>query len=202
MKMRLVRAVLILVCLLSMRAFAQDEWSPIFYEGFENGGAMPSGWTHEHVEGSHDWAFVNGSDMYGGVPSSAYAGSYNAFFFDEYGDEYTTKLVSPAVEVGSAYSAARLTFWHYMEQWGEAQAQDQLRVYYKTSPGGSWTLLATYTANVATWTQQVIDLPSAGQTYYIAFEGATFWGYGVCVDDVRIEGGGCCAGGFRGMGPG
>ena len=120
MKMRLVRAVLILVCLLSMRAFAQDEWSPIFYEGFENGGAMPSGWTHEHVEGSHDWAFVNGSDMYGGVPSSAYAGSYNAFFFDEYGDEYTTKLVSPAVEVGSAYSAARLTFWHYMEQWDGA----------------------------------------------------------------------------------
>lgn len=194
MNIRILTTAGVLALMLAMRSAAEDVWSLIFYEGFENGGSMPTGWTQEHVDGTKDWAFVDGDELYD-FPTSAYAGSYNAFFFDDYGAEYTTKLVSSAIAVDANYSGARLTFWHYMKEWD--LEQDELRVYYKTAPGGSWTLLTNFVDNVTQWTQRTIDLPAAGQTYYIAFEGSTFWGFGVCIDEVKVEGFGSASEGFE-----
>ncbi|MBT7166910.1 MAG: M6 family metalloprotease domain-containing protein, partial [Victivallales bacterium] len=155
-----------------------------YTEDFENGGAIPDGWTQEQVAGPVGWTFQAGGEE--DSPAAAHGGSYNARLFDGDYLDNTTRLITPAIDFGTAVENAQLTFWHCMEGWfGD---QDELRVLYRTSPGGSWTLLASYTASVPSWTQRTLALPDPGGTYYIAFEGKVNYGYGVCIDDVRITG--------------
>ncbi len=153
-----------------------------FAEGFENAGAVPDGWTQEYVTGAADWTCQSGGCS--GFPAGAHSGSYNALLFAAASSDHKTKLVTPMIDFGSVTQNAQLTFWHCMEPW--APDQDELRVYYKTSAGGTWNLLATYTTGVAAWTQRTISLPNPNSTYFIAFEGNAKYGYGVCIDDVAI----------------
>ncbi len=153
-----------------------------FEETFESGGGTPDGWMQEVVSGGLHWSFRNGGAQ--GRPATAYNGSYNAFFGVATATQHVTRLVSPRLDFGADVRDARLTFWHYMEEW--AVSQDELRVYYKTSWAGEWTLLASYTASVASWTQRTVALPDPSREYYIAFEGTAKYGFGVCVDSVRV----------------
>ncbi|MBM4163726.1 MAG: hypothetical protein FJ222_04720 [Lentisphaerae bacterium] len=158
----------------------------LFAEGFEHGGAMPAGWTQAYVESTVDWIFRTGSLTYEGYthPPNAHGGSYNALLYVGAYSNHITKLVTPVINFGSTTNHPQLVFWHYMEVWGPDQ--DELRVYYKTSAGGTWTQLAAYTNSVAAWTQRTLTLPNPNASYYIAFEGNAKWGYGVCVDDVSV----------------
>ena len=153
-----------------------------FTEGFENGATLPANWTQEYVTGSVNWTFQAGG--HSGHPSSAHGGSYNALLYYGAASNHITKLVTPMINFGPNATNARLTFWHCMQFW--SPDQDQLKVYYKTSTGGTWTLLASYTSNAATWTQQTVALPNSSSTCYIGFEGNAKYGYGVCIDDVRV----------------
>lgn len=155
--------------------------SIILQEGFESDGAIPTGWTIEYVTGSTEWSFRDGGEE--GHPPSANSGEYNACFYSTSGN--STKLVSPPMEFVEGARDAKLIFWHCMEGWlGD---QDELRVYYRTSSGGSWILLREYTNSVGSWTRRAISLPNPGSAYYVAFEGAGYFGYGVCVDDIEIS---------------
>ena len=154
----------------------------IYTENFENGGNMPTGWTQEYVLDTLNWVFTSGG--YNGNPSTAHGGSFNGLLFYA-GSSKKTKLVSPQLNL-SYYSNISLKFWHCQKEY--SGDQDILRVYYKTSASGSWTLLQTYSNNISTWTQQTISLPNPSSTYYIAFEGEAKYGYGICVDDVLISG--------------
>ncbi len=150
-------------------------------ESFENGGSIPSGWTQEYVSGSVAWAFTTGG--YNGHPASAYDGTYNARFYYGSTSSRTTKLITPSLNLSGADSAT-LTFWHTQEAWyGD---QDQLKVYYRTSATGNWNLITSYTNSIANWTQETISLPNLSSTYYIAFEGISHYGYGVCLDKVVV----------------
>jgi hypothetical protein len=156
----------------------------IMSEGFENGGVIPTGWTQEFVTGSVSWIYTNGGHL--GYPSSAHGGSYNAqLYYGSSSSNYLTKLVSPEINLNN-YTNTQLSFYHAMADW--SGDQDQLKVYYKTSASGSWTLLQEYTTDTPDWTLRTITLPNVSSTYYIAFEGYTSYGYGVCVDDVLITG--------------
>jgi hypothetical protein len=154
----------------------------LFAEGFEHAGAMPGGWTHEHVESTLDWIFRNGNLT--SHPANAHGGSYNALLYVGAYSNHITKLVTPVINFGATTNSPQLAFWHCMEVWGPDQ--DELRIYYKTSAGGTWTKLATYTNSVATWTRRTLTLPNPNASYYVAFEGNAKWGYGVCVDDVSV----------------
>lgn len=154
----------------------------IYTENFENSGNMPSGWTQEYVLDTLNWVFTSGG--YNGNPSAAHGGSFNALLFYA-GSSKKTKLVSPQLNL-SYYSNISLKFWHTQKEY--SGDQDILRVYYKTSSSGSWTLLQTYSNNISNWTQQTITLPNPSSTYYIAFEGEAKYGYGICIDDVVISG--------------
>ena len=155
--------------------------SVILQEGFESDGTIPTGWTLEYVTGSTEWSFRDGGEEE--HPPSANSGTYNACFYDANGN--STKLVSPSINIGDGVSNAALVFWYCMANWlGD---QDELRVYYRTSSGHTWTLLREYTNTVDSWTRRVISLPNPGSTYYIAFEGTGYFGYGVCVDDIEIS---------------
>ena len=153
-------------------------------EGFENGGAIPSCWSQEYVNGTHDWVFQDGGSY--SHPANAHTGNYNAAFtHDNRGD--VTKLVSPALDI-SGLTDPKLTFWHAQIEWyGD---QDELRVYYKTSAAGSWIMIpgAEWTGNITDWTEETFTLPSPSSDYYIAFEGTDDYGYGVVVDDIIVKG--------------
>jgi len=149
-----------------------------FEEGFENGGSRPSGWTEVRIAGAVGWAFVTAAT---GTPNTVHSGSYKARFYSE--SAATTKLITLPLDLSELNSPA-LTFWHTQRVSGSNQ--DALRVYYRTSANGEWTLLEEYTNNIVGWTQRTIVLPDASADYYIAFEAESQNGYGVQLDDVKI----------------
>ncbi|MDD3144232.1 MAG: S8 family serine peptidase, partial [Candidatus Cloacimonetes bacterium] len=151
-------------------------------ESYERVGYFPAEWTQQNVSGNTCWIFLPGA--FGGSPSSAYDGTLNArLFLASTSSNATTKLISPSLDLSDA-TAATLTFYHAQAAWDGDQ--DQLKVYYRTSAGGSWTLLQTYTSDVTSWTQRTINLPNLSSDYFIAFEGITNYGHGVCIDEVVV----------------
>jgi len=144
--------------------------------------SIPAGWTQAFVSGTNlSWIFTAGGHL--SHPAAAYDGAYNALLYKSSSTASVTNLVTPSLDLSGATSAS-LTFWHTQELW--PSDQDELRVYYKTTSGGSWNILATYTASIAAWTMESIDLPNLTGTYYIAFEGTAQYGYGVCLDKVVV----------------
>lgn len=155
-------------------------------EGFENSGTIPSCWTQEQVNSSGlDWTFITGNGA--SNPPNAHTGTYNACLKDNNTADNKTRLITPPINL-SVVSNPVLTFWHTQAQGTSSLRQDQLYVYYRTSASGTWTLLASYTTNITTWTQRTINLPNGSSEYYINFEGNAKRGRGVCIDDVSITG--------------
>lgn len=154
--------------------------------GFE--GSMPAYWQQEYINGNTDWTF-NSPGGYSYAPSGALNGSSNALFFnDGYGS--ITRLITPMLNiVGDALSEsasttiAKLSFGHAQVSWmGD---QDELRIYYRSTPADGWTLLASYTQDFS-WRRDTLVLPNVSSTYQVAFEAVANYGHGVCLDDVNI----------------
>ena len=150
-------------------------------EGFE-GGALPTGWTYEYASGSLDWAFQDGG--HSGHPGSAHTGSYNAIFYEAGYANDATKLVTPEINLSTATNP-KLVFWHAQQDW--SSDQDTLAVYYRTSSTDSWHYLDGWTNSISSWTEETIYLPNPSSTYQIAFHGYQHYGYGVVIDDVKVE---------------
>jgi photosystem II stability/assembly factor-like uncharacterized protein len=148
-------------------------------ENFESG-ALPDCWTYDGTA----WTYANGGNS--GNPASAHGGSYNALFYHSSYTVDVSKLITPQMDF-TGISNAVLTFWHTQAVW--TSDQDQLRVYYKTSSGGSWTLLNEYTSSITEWTEETITLPNLSTDYYVAFEATGQYGYGVTIDDITIDNG-------------
>ncbi|MGC8802232.1 MAG: hypothetical protein ACP5PS_00440, partial [Bacteroidales bacterium] len=177
-------------------------WAQVYFsEGFENriyppdNSTLPPGWTQSYVSGTVSWEFQNGGHTkypqypYTRKPYPAHSGSYNALFQKETFSRPATRLITPAINISHS-SKPMLTFWHaqvsrfFFSNW----TNDELRVYYRTSPSASWTLLAEYTNAVDSWTERNILLPAEAKssTLYLAFEGRSMPGWGTCVDDITI----------------
>jgi len=149
-------------------------------EDFESA-SIPSGWTQEFVNGNVNWQFTSGSPS--GAPSNAYSGTRNAFFGSPSYDNHQTKLITPSFDLSSLNSPV-ISFYHIQIPWDTDQ--DELRIYYKMGESGSWQLLQTYTTAVNNWTLRQLNLPIGAEDVYIAFEGKSGYGYGVCIDNVTI----------------
>ncbi|PLX25883.1 MAG: hypothetical protein C0599_00090 [Salinivirgaceae bacterium] len=147
-----------------------------FNEGFE-AGDIPSCWSYEGTA----WAYQAGGQN--GNPASAHTGSFNALFYHGSTTADVSKLVTPPLDLTGGTSPS-LSFWHTQPLW--SPDQDELRIYYKTSSGDAWTLLAEYVDDIPDWTKEVIELPNASSEYYIAFEATGAYGYGVGLDDIEI----------------
>jgi len=164
-----------------------------FNEGFE-GGVLPDCWTKENVSGVTNWTYQQGGYYSGYGPASSHNGLKNATLFVASYTSSVTKLISPPLDLTGTTTPV-LKFWHTQLQWG---GQDILRVYYRTTATDAWTQLAVYTSSISSWTMETIALPYPSSTYYIAFEGTTNYGLGVCIDDVEIESSDCVAGTWLG----
>ncbi|MFO7669276.1 MAG: T9SS type A sorting domain-containing protein [Bacteroidales bacterium] len=170
-------------------------------EGFE-AGSKPEGWTEVGVSGNEPWRYRNGghspNDNNWQVPPeiiditrnppAAYEGTYNAIFFKQGDNNERTKLITPGLNMLGA-SAVELTFYLCQIPWTfeGATGWDILRVYYKVSAEDPWVLLHEYLDPVLEWEEQKLNLPNPSESYYVAFEGQTRWGYGTCIDDISIE---------------
>lgn len=180
--------------ILNIQAARGQEFEILFYEGFENAGAIPSGWTQLFVYGSRTWRFENGGYAPPSAPTfrhppMAHSGQYNALFQDQ-SIGPTRKLVTPNINLvpnGAPTIKPTLTFWHAQDSW--AGATDELKVYYRRTSSSGWVLLDHYTQTTSNWELREILLPDDAktETCQLAFEGKSNWGWGVCIDDVKIE---------------
>ena len=152
-----------------------------FNEGFEAAATFPNCWTEENS--NPDWQFITGNGS--SNPSTAHTGIRNACLKDNTSAANLNKLITPVFDF-TGYTNIQLSFWHTQQIW--ASDQDELKIYYKNSSGGSWILLQSYLTSIVTWTQETIPLPGTGAYSQIAFEGNAKYGYGVCIDDVQVTG--------------
>ncbi|MDL2274304.1 DUF2436 domain-containing protein [Oscillospiraceae bacterium OttesenSCG-928-G22] len=147
-------------------------------EGFEDANSLDN-WDKEYVSGSLDWKLVGSN---GSSPATPHGGSSFALFKSSVRGS-TTKLISRPLKL-SGLTTPALTFWHTQKEW--MSDQDVLRVYYKTSAAGPWTLLKTYESSISEWTKEVLLLPNKSDDYYIAFEGTNEYGWGIALDDISV----------------
>ena len=156
----------------------------IFSENFETSGTQNQ-WENEYVSGSDDWEFRAGG--HDGFPEFAKNGSYNAYFQSFNTESRITKLVSPSIDLATIQKyRVELRFWHAMDDFIENT--DMLYIYIKTHEDSSWINLKTYTEPEETWVERIILLDDSLYTddVYIAFEGRTNRGHGICIDSVVL----------------
>lgn len=160
-------------------------------QDFEANQSTPACWTEENSMPA--WEYITGG--FGGIPAAAHSGAFNARLSDNTATSNTNKLISPVLNL-SSFSGVTLSFWHTQARW--QPDQDELRVYYRTTSGGAWVLLASYTASITSWTSRTLNLPNLSATYQVAFEGDAQYGHGVCIDDIAIRAEGNWIGGTPG----
>lgn len=155
-----------------------------FTESFENTSTTRGCWGSELVTGSIAWEYGDKNDDGSIAPRT---GSLMAIFLAENYDDYSAKLISPSLDLTSL-TDPQLTFY-YANGSGSDGDIDELRVYYKTSFGGSWVQIGRdFVTEQTNWTKVVLDLPNPSSDYYIAFEGKSNWGDGLVLDDVTVQG--------------
>ncbi|MDD2387976.1 MAG: hypothetical protein PHP52_14470, partial [Bacteroidales bacterium] len=85
-------------------------------------------------------------------------------------------LVSPSINLLSAVNPI-LKFQLLQQIW--SSDQDELLVLYRSDINNEWTLLNTYNYNVNSWTEILVALPDASETYQIGFSAKSGYGYGI-----------------------
>ena len=152
-----------------------------FVEDFESSASLPTDWS---TEGSGEWKF---GDQY------HYCGHGTQYaYFRAFGNDDVTKLITPILNLQGT-GTFELSFLRYMPHPTPPAQSNELKVYYRTSENGDWTLIQTYTDDAPSWTLETITLPNANGGYQIAFEatdkpelGIVYHGGPVCIDYVRI----------------
>lgn len=187
--MRLLNVYMLFFCFVFFTIVSKGQ-AVMLFEDFESG-SLPSGWTEIKVKGKVgqgdaivNWVYQNGG--FQGHPESAYSGSKNALFYFQSPNGESTKLVTKPFDLLNKQKP-ELRFYHAQVDF-YPNPNDFLRVFFKSGPDSSWVLLGEYLELTPTWTQRVLLLPETGVTdsCYIAFEGTTRWGFGVCIDSVIV----------------
>lgn len=175
------KKILLTAILVSGFSTAQVSTFP-WTETFEDASPTLSLWTQVQESGTRSWTAE--SSYYAYTPGTPYAGSKMALFnCASFGGD-TTKYISPVLNLTGS-TGGTLEFKYRNKIWGSDQ--NILKVYYRTTSTGAWTLLQTYQTNVTVWTSSgVITLPNPTATYQIALEGVAMYGYNITVDEVVV----------------
>ena len=116
--------------------------------------------------------------------TGAYEGGYNALFKAGSYEGWTTKLVTPQLDLSGLQNPV-LSFAYAQPVW--VTDQDQLKVYVKNAATADWTELLSFEGDIPQWQDTTVALPDPSNEYFVAFEGISHFGHGVVVDAVRIE---------------
>ncbi|MCX6233396.1 MAG: carboxypeptidase regulatory-like domain-containing protein [Bacteroidetes bacterium] len=154
------------------------DYYTVYEEGFE-GGVIPAGWTQEYIAQDVSWAVQTGSPS--GVPDFAHGGEYNACFT---GSSAKTRLITPEIDL-SGELIPKLIFYHTQPQ---SRGQDELKIYYRTSPTAIWKPITSFFSSFPVWTKAELNLPNPTSTYQIGFLGDSPEpsGLGICLDDIKV----------------
>ena len=145
--------------------------------------AIPDCWTQvKQGASTAEWRVVDTDDQ------SQYAndaGNYYAYLFSSNYTPMSTMLVSPKFNFTQPQRTAYLKFLHIQREWyGD---QDKLSIYYKVSDTSEWVLLRTFGSSMSAWRAEQLTLPNLSDSYRIGFSGEVRWGYGIALDEVRVE---------------
>ena len=149
-----------------------------YTEGFE--AQELTCWTNDIISGTLVWNIDNYNSAVGDQ-SVSFGGTYSSS-----GSAY---LVSPIFDLTQITTEPQLSFYHKQAEYDDwyDTYNEELHVYYRTSPTDAWTLLADYTSNYEDFTQETMTLPNPTATYQIAFKGVEHNGYGVQLDEIVVE---------------
>jgi subtilisin family serine protease len=162
--------------------------NPLF-EGFEEG--INFCWEQESVTGEMLWleGKGNGSDN----PEEAFEGESNIYLkmntISDIGKE--TRLILPPINM-AGFNNVKLSFAYYNQS--RSGLADELTIYYKTAASGDWKLWQTYKQNQDSWLVDTIVLfpvyPGNNDVgeFYVCFHGKIKGGFGICLDNILIEG--------------
>lgn len=164
-------------------------------ETFEDASPTSSQWVCEYISGTNSsvtsglfWS-IKGTTSVGYYGSTGpYQGSKMAVFDTRsHSRDAIARFVSPVMNL-SGVSNPKLDFYYRNLNWGADQ--NELKIYYRTSSTGTWTLVTTFNTSIATWTNSgEITLPNPSATYQIALEGVGKYGYGLDVDNLIVKNG-------------
>lgn len=149
-----------------------------YTEGFETEELIC--WTNDIISGSLEWEIT---DNYAEV------GNQSVSFGGTYSSSGSAYLVSPVFDLTQITTEPQLSFYHQQAEYDDwyDTYNEELHVYYRTSPTDTWTLLADYTSNYEEFTLETMILPNPTATYQIAFKGVEHNGYGVQLDEIVVE---------------
>jgi subtilisin family serine protease len=143
-----------------------------FFESFESTTSALPCWSISRESGNGTWVQGVGSFPYFS-PLVPFHGSYN-IICPPTASLSETKLVSPVFDLTSLNNP-ELSFWFVQEDNDDFIyfPNNELRVYYRSSPANSWVLLYENNQAVQNWTNVVLSLPGPSTNYQIAFEGVS-----------------------------
>ncbi len=148
-------------------------------------GEIPECWSQvPNIDTAELWNVVT-SDPYDYISQN---GNKFLFIKNYTWTDMSIMLVSAKFAFEEGVSAT-LSFRHVQKEWDGDN--DVLSVYYKNTDAGEWQLLAQYNREFASWTAESMELPNLSQNYYIAFFADLNYGFGIGLDDIRIDVGGC-----------
>jgi hypothetical protein len=151
--------------------------------GFEGSSSLPTGWTQNQISDTSNWSIQGGGNS--ANPAAAHGGSNNAHLFTSNYVNNQNELISPVFDT-TGHINISFTFWHTQTVWGPDQ--DELKVFYSSNGGSTWTELVNYTSSVAAWTERILTISLSRATTCAKFEGIAKWGYGICLDDIKVSG--------------
>jgi hypothetical protein len=149
---------------------------------------LPEGWVNDR-NSSFPWPFwdIVGVDYNtpNSPPHTTNSGNRKAFFSYTGGNNATSRLITPALDL-TGLSNPMLSFYRAQARYPGSTTVDRLRVSYRTSATGAWTLIQEITTRAEDWTEERFELPNPSATYYIQFEAVSNGGSGVQLDDVSV----------------
>lgn len=154
-------------------------------ETFEDDSPTRSQWTQIYEVNAMSWTYAATPSTGGWTGDSApYEGSLMANYPATSHDFDKTKLVSPVLDLSQSANAS-VSFYYRNPYWNPDQ--NWLRVFYRTSETAEWVELAEFHENITEWTSSgEISLPNLTNTYQIAVECETDYGYSTTVDALTV----------------
>ena len=151
-------------------------------ESFENGVAdmefftgSATGWT---IYGWNE-APNSSSPISGGYASSHYAAAYHAGSVSQ-----TYNWETMAFRVGN-YDNAKLVFYYANPNW--SSDYDELKIGLRFSTYDNYTTVWSSDTCHNAWTRVEVSLPTNQTDVQLQFTAITHYGYGVCLDRLRVE---------------
>ncbi|RYD53429.1 MAG: T9SS type A sorting domain-containing protein [Sphingobacteriales bacterium] len=164
--------------------------------GFENAGALPSGWTLYDVNGNgQGWVVASSSTSNVGHANSKYLLYYPSYAYNKGESNY---IILPATTTSGTRS---LDFWYAHATYTSAYS-DTLELAYSSNCGSTWTSLwsasgtslatvaattSSYVPAQADWKLKSINVSNVPAGSLIAFRGGSGNGNNIFLDDINFR---------------